>query len=127
MTSRAGAYDEQPLRMPGLGSSRSQSVPPARNVILFLLSDPESLKKLPAPLSPLSKVGGFLGHSCDGALPPKPTFLRPSSFLNIFTKYLPISNLCVGGTLHSFFFPLWVQTSVHQAQCLWSGLQAHPT
>lgn len=45
MASRAGAYDEQPLRMPGLSSSHSQSVPPARNVILFLLSDPESLKK----------------------------------------------------------------------------------
>lgn len=85
--------------MPGLSSRPSQSVPPARNVILLLLSDPESLKKLPASLSPLSKVRGTLGHSCDGTLPSKPTFLRPSSFLNIFTKYLPISNLRGGGEL----------------------------
>lgn len=90
MASRACAYDKQPLRMPGLGSSRSQSVPPARNVILFLLSDPESLKSYRPHCLHFIKWGGggALDHSCDGALPSKPTFLRPSSFLNVFTKYL---------------------------------------
>lgn len=90
MASRACAYDKQPLRMPGLWpcSSRSQSVPPARNAILFLLSDPESLKSCRPHCLHFIKWGGALGHSCDGALPSKPTFLRPSSFLNIFAKYL---------------------------------------
>lgn len=49
MASRACAYEEQPLRMPGLSSRPSQSVPPARNVILLLLSDPEFLKKTTSP------------------------------------------------------------------------------